>query len=127
MWAVAQMKEGKSVKREHQQEIYGYFKRGFLKMYEINNKSIVTNPLLDPSDFEATDWKIHEEEDNWNLGDEDFECKCLVGTKVCANKYIKIFIQKVKEDMADLISARDCQVTQLDFEKILTKRTGDLK
>ena len=116
MKAVKAMKEGKSVRRPHWNKDVSRIKE--------------SNMCPDFEEYEARDWEIYVEEDTWNLVD-----KILKGDRTIIkeenHKYVdaimvsdlKIFIQKVKEDVEELIK------TPAGFgpiNEIIDKRAGDL-
>jgi len=127
-WAVAQMKEGKKVYRKSWAKEEKIF---------IENKSIKSNLRLRAEHdimlletFEATDWEIYEEEDNWNLA------KAFSSSRTgTMTDNVKTFIQKLKDkvkiakgcpDCNQSYQERDC-VYYSEFDEIIDKLTGDLE
>ena len=134
MEAVKTMKEGKEVTRENwDRNVYSILADDIKVMHGQE----IFREQLNCVDCQATDWEIYKEEDNWNLA----ECDVYITPTKLENwrsiDDIKKFIQKVKEDIGEIVKEINIvaidnkqkeiyEVALNDLKKIIDKRAGDL-
>lgn len=127
--AVKWMKEGKKVRTKIMvKNVYVYISCNRLFHKGCNSDS----PLDSVWAFEATDWEIYKEKDDWKLSDEvDKECAvCGKEGNPCGVIFVssvKTFIQKVKEDINQIDITISASGFYQEVMKRLDKRAGDLK
>ncbi len=124
MWAIAQMKEGKKVRRENSYGVY-HLVNDIMMKNELGDDFSVSNINY----FEATDWEIYEEDDDWNVCKEikDVEeksMKIIDKTIPEISDIFKTFIQKVKEDYVKKSKGIRLRITEID--EIIDKRSGKI-
>lgn len=125
MEAVKAMKEGKKVTRQ----TYTQFRLDSGNQIETTEG---INVSFNVEDYEATDWEIYKEEDDWNLADKrelhnyitDYDGRIQV-------KDIKTFISKIKEDITKYITPEFYEgdipiISKSRVNEIIDKRAGKL-
>lgn len=130
MEAIRQMKEGKKVNRKGV--------GGYLELEQ--HKEVIVMEDGDPIApslvewFEATDWEIYEEEDNWipTFYDIGVCPRYSDEQRVLPINQFKTFIQKVKEDFdgcfpqSEMVVDDKLATMKITINKIIDKRAGRL-
>ena len=121
--AIKWTKEGKRVRRNNQiKEVY----------YELIEDDLIVkynqgrDVIFDLRDFEATDWEIYEEDDDWELGEQMSNLNDVVGFSLFDTHK---FIQKLKEDIKESYTEgnTDLMINVESVFEIIDKRAGNLK
>jgi len=127
MEAVKAMKEGKKVRQSKPNTTnYRFNKYGQI----ITEQGEIM--CFGQDYYEATDWQIYEEEDNWNLTDAIIEFLEEKDYHRNSNFTLKLFSilkfnnQKVKEDI-DNIAVMTHEDWKIKVNDAIDKRVGDLK